>query len=39
MMRALVTIYQNKDTEVESEKMFINPHFIFVKDYNWSKQL
>ncbi|KXB09744.1 conjugal transfer protein TrbF (plasmid) [Xylella fastidiosa] len=39
MMRALVTIYQNKDTEVEPEKMFINPHFIFVKDYNWSKQL
>ncbi|AAF85612.1 conjugal transfer protein TrbF (plasmid) [Xylella fastidiosa] len=39
MMRALVTIYQNKDTEVKPEKMLINPHFIFVKDYNWSKQL
>ncbi|WP_017161249.1 conjugal transfer protein TrbF [Xanthomonas phaseoli] len=39
MMRALVTIYQNKDAEVKSGQMFLNPHFIFVKDYNWSKQL
>jgi type IV secretion system protein VirB5 len=38
-MRALVTIYQNKDTELESGSILINPHFIFIKDYNWSKQL
>jgi type IV secretion system protein TrbF len=39
MMRALVTIYQNMDAELKSGQMFINPHFIFVRDYNWSKQL
>ncbi|AXI82782.1 hypothetical protein AF72_04520 [Xylella taiwanensis] len=39
MMRVLVTIYQNKDTEMKLEQMFSNPHFVFVKDYNWSKQL
>ncbi|CAE6823840.1 hypothetical protein R69658_05975 [Paraburkholderia aspalathi] len=39
MMRALVTIYQNSGAELKSGQMFINPHFIFVRDYNWSKQL
>ncbi len=39
MMRALVTIYQNSDAELQSGQMFINPHFIFVRDYNWAKQL
>ncbi|WP_322075539.1 VirB8/TrbF family protein [Burkholderia cenocepacia] len=39
MMRALVTIYQNKDAEVKAGQTFLNPHFIFIKDYNWSKQL
>jgi type IV secretory pathway TrbF-like protein len=40
MMRALVTVYQNPptsdDTNVEA---LHNPHFIFVRDYNWSKLL
>lgn len=37
-MRALITVYQNKDTPV-SENTFVNGHFIFVSDFNWSKQL
>lgn len=40
-MRALVTIYQNleAENEIKSDQLFMNPHFIFVKDYNWSKLL
>lgn len=38
-MRALVAIYQNKEAEMPSGQMLMNPHFIFVKDFNWSKQL
>lgn len=37
-MRALITVYQNKDTPVDANT-FVNGHFIFVRDYNWSKQL
>lgn len=37
-MRALVTVYQNKDTPVD-QNTFVNGHFIFVRDFNWSKQL
>lgn len=37
-MRALVTVYQNKDTPVD-RNIFVNGHFIFVRDFNWSKQL
>jgi len=39
VMRALVTIYQNPDAEVQSRQMFTNSHFVFIKDFNWSKQL
>ncbi len=39
VMRALVTIYQNPEAEVKMSQMFTNSHFIFIKDYNWSKQL
>jgi len=40
-MRALVTLYQNTNlAAVQNENNDIyNPHRIFVKDYNWSKQL
>lgn len=38
MMRALVTIYQNPDAELKDQQMFWNPHHIFIKDFNWSKQ-
>jgi len=38
-MRALVTIYQNKDADMPSGEIFMNPHYIFIKDFNWSKQL
>jgi type IV secretory pathway TrbF-like protein len=37
-MRALITVYQNKDTPVD-KNTFVNGHFIFVSDFNWSKQL
>nr|BCU00379.1 conjugal transfer protein TrbF [uncultured bacterium] len=37
-MRALITVYQNKDTPVDGNT-FVNGHFIFVRDFNWSKQL
>ncbi len=37
MMRALVTIYQDQDAELKDQQMFWNPHYIFIKDYNWSQ--
>ncbi|WP_426811716.1 VirB8/TrbF family protein (plasmid) [Pseudomonas sp. WOUb67] len=37
-MRALITVYQNKDTEVD-QNTFVNGHFIFMRDFSWSKQL
>lgn len=37
-MRALVTVYQNKDTEVDANT-FVNGHFIFMRDFSWSKQI
>lgn len=40
MMRALITLYQAEPTEqVTAEEAIRNPHFIFVRDYNWSKLL
>jgi type IV secretory pathway TrbF-like protein len=40
LMRALVTIYQSEPssntTNIEALR---NPHFIFVRDFNWSKQM
>ena len=39
VMRALVTIYQNLKADVSSTQMFTNPHFIFIQDFNWSRQL
>lgn len=37
-MRVLINVYQNKDTPVDA-KTFVNGHFIFMRDFNWSKQL
>ena len=39
VMRALVTIYQNLSADISSTQMFTNPHFIFIQDFNWSRQL
>jgi type IV secretion system protein VirB5 len=40
MMRALVTVYQNQPTSDSTNlEALRNPHFIFVRDFNWSKQL
>lgn len=37
-MRALINVYQNKEMSVD-QNTFVNGHFIFIRDYNWSKQL
>lgn len=37
-MRALITVYQNKDTPVD-KNTFVNGHFIFIRDFSWSKQI
>ena len=38
MMRSLITLYQNEPTTKTSEEDILNnPHFIFVRDFNWSK--
>ncbi|EME2526576.1 conjugal transfer protein TrbF [Yersinia enterocolitica] len=40
MMRAIVNLYQNQPTDDNSEiEVLRNPHFIFVRDFNWSKPL
>lgn len=39
LMRAIVTLYQNQSThETTTIEALRNPHFIFVRDFNWSKQ-
>jgi Type IV secretory pathway, TrbF components len=40
-MRALVTIYQNTNLNaaINENNDVMNPHRIFIKDFNWSKQL
>lgn len=37
-MRALITVYQNTDMTVD-QNTFVNGHFIFIRDFSWSKQL
>lgn len=40
MMRALVTVYQNQPTSDTTDvEAMRNPHFIFIRDFNWSKQI
>lgn len=39
-MRALVTLYQQSNAQgVPNESVLKNPHLIFVRDFNWSKEL
>ena len=39
LMRAIVTLYQNQPShETTTIDALRNPHFIFVRDVNWSKQ-
>lgn len=39
LMRAIVTLYQNQPThDTSTIEALRNPHFIFVRDFNWSKQ-
>lgn len=38
-MRAIVTVYQSQPNSETTEAQFYrNPHFVFVKDFSWSKQ-
>jgi type IV secretion system protein VirB5 len=40
LMRAIVNLYQNElDTEASNVEALRNPHFIFVRDFNWSRLL
>jgi len=40
LMRAILTLYQSKLTDNASNvEVLRNPHFIFVEDFNWTKQL
>lgn len=39
-MRALLTLYQQSNTKgIENESVLKNPHLIFVRDFNWSKEI
>lgn len=38
MMRAIVTLYQNEPTsETTNIEALRNPHFLFIRDFSWSK--
>lgn len=40
LMRAMVNLYQNEPTrDTTNMEALRNPHFIFVRDFNWSKQI
>ncbi|MBA2710163.1 MAG: conjugal transfer protein TrbF [Tatlockia sp.] len=40
LMRAIVTLYQNEPTNQTSNiEALRNPHFLYIRDFNWSKQL
>lgn len=40
MMRAIVTLYQNEPTsQTTNIEALRNPHFLFVRDFSWSKHL
>lgn len=36
--RSLVTVYYNPHVQIDEENILHNPHFIFVKDFNWTKR-
>lgn len=39
-MRAIITLYQNEPTsETTNIEALRNPHFLYVRDFNWSKQI
>jgi type IV secretion system protein VirB5 len=38
-MRAIINLYQSEPTtETTDIEALRNPHFIYVRDFNWSKQ-
>jgi type IV secretory pathway TrbF-like protein len=40
LMRAIVSIYQNEPTnETTDIEALRNPHFLYIRDFNWSKQI
>jgi len=39
-MKAIVTLYQDTDLKgVSNEVLLKNPHFLYVRDFNWSRDL
>ena len=38
-MKAILTLYQNSNLNDSNATLLKNPHFIFVRDFNWSKDL
>lgn len=40
LMRAIITLYQNEPTnETTNIEALRNPHFLYVRDFNWSQQI
>lgn len=40
LMRAIVSIYQNEPTTDTTDiEALRNPHFLYIRDFNWSKQI
>lgn len=40
LMRAIVSIYQNEPTSQTTDiEALRNPHFLYIRDFNWSKQI
>lgn len=40
LMRAIVSIYQNQPSnETTDIEALRNPHFLYIRDFNWSKQI
>jgi len=40
LMRAIISIYQNEPTsETTDIEALRNPHFLYIRDFNWSKQI
>lgn len=39
-MKAIVTLYQALDLKgVSSEVLLKNPHFLYIRDFNWSRDI
>jgi len=37
LMKALVSLYQQKSADITQDSLLKNPHLLFVRNFNWSK--